>query len=141
MHLGHRFESKTFLRFPVWCQQRSHFSKSEGFTSIEIEDCPSSSATSKETSETIKRNFNSSIQGLNLKKVSELQKIFNSASKEEPIIPSFLFSSNNLFASIFISFSTFQESSSKVRDISSEADRSEERRVGKECRSRWSPYH
>ena len=23
----------------------------------------------------------------------------------------------------------------------SEADRSEERRVGKECRSRWSPYH
>ena len=22
-----------------------------------------------------------------------------------------------------------------------EADRSEERRVGKECRSRWSPYH
>ena len=24
---------------------------------------------------------------------------------------------------------------------SSEAARSEERRVGKECRSRWSPYH
>src|SRR2546422_4193776 len=24
---------------------------------------------------------------------------------------------------------------------SSNADRSEERRVGKECRSRWSPYH
>ena len=24
---------------------------------------------------------------------------------------------------------------------SSERDRSEERRVGKECRSRWSPYH
>jgi len=24
---------------------------------------------------------------------------------------------------------------------SSQADRSEERRVGKECRSRWSPYH
>ena len=23
----------------------------------------------------------------------------------------------------------------------SEGDRSEERRVGKECRSRWSPYH
>src|SRR2546426_11969458 len=27
----------------------------------------------------------------------------------------------------------------EVRDI--EPDRSEERRVGKECRSRWSPYH
>ena len=24
---------------------------------------------------------------------------------------------------------------------SKDADRSEERRVGKECRSRWSPYH
>ena len=27
------------------------------------------------------------------------------------------------------------------REISSELTRSEERRVGKECRSRWSPYH
>src|SRR2546430_14008275 len=26
-------------------------------------------------------------------------------------------------------------------EIASEAGRSEERRVGKECRSRWSPYH
>ena len=26
-------------------------------------------------------------------------------------------------------------------DIISNVDRSEERRVGKECRSRWSPYH
>ena len=31
----------------------------------------------------------------------------------------------------------FQE----VGDISDLDDRSEERRVGKECRSRWSPYH
>ena len=29
----------------------------------------------------------------------------------------------------------------KVEYISCEKDRSEERRVGKECRSRWSPYH
>src|SRR5580698_881603 len=28
-----------------------------------------------------------------------------------------------------------------VRKISAESGRSEERRVGKECRSRWSPYH
>src|SRR2546430_6259048 len=28
-----------------------------------------------------------------------------------------------------------------IEIISSEATRSEERRVGKECRSRWSPYH
>ena len=31
---------------------------------------------------------------------------------------------------------------SKVaRDLDSEYNRSEERRVGKECRSRWAPYH
>ena len=28
-----------------------------------------------------------------------------------------------------------------VTPISAPLDRSEERRVGKECRSRWSPYH
>src|SRR3712207_9458702 len=28
-----------------------------------------------------------------------------------------------------------------TRSINTLADRSEERRVGKECRSRWSPYH
>ena len=26
-------------------------------------------------------------------------------------------------------------------DVGAKAERSEERRVGKECRSRWSPYH
>src|SRR2546430_11825545 len=29
----------------------------------------------------------------------------------------------------------------KVRMIELQTERSEERRVGKECRSRWSPYH
>ena len=28
-----------------------------------------------------------------------------------------------------------------AEDVRKELDRSEERRVGKECRSRWSPYH
>ena len=28
-----------------------------------------------------------------------------------------------------------------AEQIASATDRSEERRVGKECRSRWSPYH
>ena len=32
----------------------------------------------------------------------------------------------------------FEESRDKSRD---DLRRSEERRVGKECRSRWSPYH
>ena len=47
---------------------------------------------------------------------------------------------------IFISMSVSEETSSKSfykpHHISlSLPDRSEERRVGKECRSRWSPYH
>ena len=29
----------------------------------------------------------------------------------------------------------------KKKTVSKQAERSEERRVGKECRSRWSPYH
>ena len=28
-----------------------------------------------------------------------------------------------------------------IQNLESLAERSEERRVGKECRSRWSPYH
>ena len=28
-----------------------------------------------------------------------------------------------------------------VKKLNKSAERSEERRVGKECRSRWSPYH
>ena len=28
-----------------------------------------------------------------------------------------------------------------MADVKFDANRSEERRVGKECRSRWSPYH
>ena len=33
------------------------------------------------------------------------------------------------------------ESKERHTEIAVEAGRSEERRVGKECRSRWSPYH
>ena len=35
----------------------------------------------------------------------------------------------------------FREDRSDVRRIITIIPRSEERRVGKECRSRWSPYH
>src|SRR5215203_2644431 len=43
-------------------------------------------------------------------------------------------------------FPTMQTNFDEVQDVESvttnlEEDRSEERRVGKECRSRWSPYH
>ena len=33
------------------------------------------------------------------------------------------------------------EYGNELKIIAVKADRSEERRVGKECRSRWSPYH
>ena len=36
---------------------------------------------------------------------------------------------------------TMQQKSYSSRGMRLENDRSEERRVGKECRSRWSPYH
>src|SRR2546425_11771788 len=35
----------------------------------------------------------------------------------------------------------FPQPDSEVGRLSNDRDRSEERRVGKECRSRWSPYH
>ena len=34
-----------------------------------------------------------------------------------------------------------RDGSCEITALESEARRSEERRVGKECRSRWSPYH
>src|SRR3989442_14875880 len=34
-----------------------------------------------------------------------------------------------------------QDDEARIRDQYDELKRSEERRVGKECRSRWSPYH
>ena len=38
-------------------------------------------------------------------------------------------------------WSTALKNGQKVTDIDINLSRSEERRVGKECRSRWSPYH
>ena len=60
-----------------------------------------------------------------------------------------------LFAAIFLSYfwtsgltklgdgiwGIFQPSTGAYAQIFPRAMRSEERRVGKECRSRWSPYH
>src|SRR5256885_15066843 len=37
--------------------------------------------------------------------------------------------------------STIESQLQNARQALEEAERSEERRVGKECRSRWSPYH
>src|SRR2546430_11947897 len=47
--------------------------------------------------------------------------------------PAFLFRSTR--------FAQKSQSAALRRRVSSRQSRSEERRVGKECRSRWSPYH
>ena len=49
--------------------------------------------------------------------------------------PDFTVLSNDLQAK------TLKDFEGKVKVISVVPSRSEERRVGKECRSRWSPYH
>ena len=36
---------------------------------------------------------------------------------------------------------SYPDSALRLLDTMEETNRSEERRVGKECRSRWSPYH
>src|SRR5574337_233454 len=41
----------------------------------------------------------------------------------------------------WLDFLTVQGTLKSLQHHSSKASRSEERRVGKECRSRWSPYH
>ena len=40
-----------------------------------------------------------------------------------------------------VGFGTFEVSERAAREGRNPQTRSEERRVGKECRSRWSPYH
>ena len=42
---------------------------------------------------------------------------------------------------IFTTISIDKETAALVEKICKRYSRSEERRVGKECRSRWSPYH
>src|SRR6266850_2002105 len=49
--------------------------------------------------------------------------------------------SSDLFASSALRNAGGESSVSGRRDAKRCAKRSEERRVGKECRSRWSPYH
>ena len=49
-----------------------------------------------------------------------------------------------LFGAVFLAKNVFERKASGIRFdplIDRAEERSEERRVGKECRSRWSPYH
>ena len=44
-------------------------------------------------------------------------------------------------AKIYVAGHRGMVGSAIVRELNRQGYRSEERRVGKECRSRWSPYH
>ena len=48
---------------------------------------------------------------------------------------------NPLIKTSFAPHAPYTVSDEALIKIATLADRSEERRVGKECRSRWSPYH
>ena len=58
--------------------------------------------------------------------------IRNDYGKESGIIKAYVYHDKERFDAI----EKFRKKAKKVKDA-----RSEERRVGKECRSRWSPYH
>jgi len=62
-----------------------------------------------------------------------LQRRFGSAAKTDII------RKRDLIAKKAIAASDLDTAQSQLAQTA--ADRSEERRVGKECRSRWSPYH
>ena len=54
------------------------------------------------------------------------------------------FSQRNIMASCGVSQKTVVKVQKRARELNISwplDERSEERRVGKECRSRWSPYH
>ena len=67
-----------------------------------------------------------------LDKLAELQ-----ASGNDPYTIT-KYTASNHAADIVDSYEDFE---SKTVSLAGKAERSEERRVGKECRSRWSPYH
>ena len=78
--------------------------------------------------------FTSYLSSLTFKKVNY---------KNISIVGSELFSIEDIVANSSLNFPTsliFVKSSYTERELKKNL-RSEERRVGKECRSRWSPYH
>ncbi len=61
----------------------------------------------------------------------EIGEVIGKMMVELPVATSFYYAENN----------RWPDSVDELKAFCLEMDRSEERRVGKECRSRWSPYH
>ena len=79
----------------------------------------------------IMANIKSSIKRIDVTKKETLR---NKAKKSE--IKTYIKKFENA-----ITESNFDEAKTLLTLIDKKSSRSEERRVGKECRSRWSPYH
>src|SRR3712207_2977477 len=70
--------------------------------------------------------------------------LFAERRAEEPVLPLWVFSRRLLLTTAFVSLgvgAVLIGLTSYVPTYLEGSIRSEERRVGKECRSRWSPYH
>ena len=65
-------------------------------------------------------------------------KIFENKNIKYLIIPMIILT---ITASITITIQTIKQYKAVTITLNEKIARSEERRVGKECRSRWSPYH
>ena len=107
----------------------------------------------KTKSQLIKFNEDSLLEGKVYKSNVDSAKFRNLGFKIESLIAEYSLGDNlhNLFKSVDSITNTITEtwyqSETKIKNSKGETfdqymvSRSEERRVGKECRSRWSPYH
>src|SRR3712207_936567 len=67
-----------------------------------------------------------------------LPRLSDEADVTKPVVYDHFGTRDGLLIALYRDFDTRQTA---IFDAVLEASRSEERRVGKECRSRWSPYH
>ena len=76
-----------------------------------------------------------------LARISLDEKKISNLSKDLSSIMKFIEKLNELNTDKITPLTSIINASLKSRDDDVKDGRSEERRVGKECRSRWSPYH
>ena len=84
-------------------------------------------------------NYNHVFSGIIYNKINDLDLAFELHSSKS--FKFFTFSQINISKKRLVKNGFISKNGKINFYISSPAERSEERRVGKECRSRWSPYH
>ena len=79
--------------------------------------------------------------------ITALQAIENMNREKYDIVPIYIAKDNKMYCGNFVDDIKQYTNIENLKRISTQVtlslkdNRSEERRVGKECRSRWSPYH